>query len=317
MKIILKWRWLLFDAIFRKNFTKFSKLFLVGNYFFAKVSIARHFRGNCRHRLSVPQPDFICSHRMKKFCLIALALSISIVNVSAITAILNPNATKPVVIATNQPPLWDSSLSFGLTLTRGNSDTILTDAGFKAHRNNLTNEMTLSLEGTYGEDHSVKNNESLHGIGQYNHLFTDRIYGYTRGDGFHDDIADLTYRFTISPGIGYYFLKDKETMLAIEAGPSCVLEKLDGARENYAAARLAERFQRKWDDHTRIWENVEFLPQFDKGNNFLMNAEVGVEAPLTKRISLSVVLQDNYINLPAPGRLHNDMKLVSGLVYKF
>ena len=194
---------------------------------------------------------------------------------------------------------------------------MLMDSAIKAHRNNLTNEVTLSLEGTYGEDHSVKNNESLHAIGQYNHLFSERFYAYGRGDGFHDAIADLTYRFTLSPGVGYYFLKDKETTLAGEIGPGAVLEKLDGSRENYAAARVAERFERKIDDHARIWENVEFLPQFDEGNNFLVNAEIGVETPLTKRMSLSVDLQDNYINLPAPGRQRNDMKLISGLIYKF
>lgn len=240
-----------------------------------------------------------------------------VANGRAITAIINTNVPKAIATVTNKPPLWESALSFGLTLTRGNSDTILVDSAIKAHRNDLTNEVTLSLEGTYGEDHSVKNNESLHGIGQYNHLFSERFYAYGRGDGFHDAIADLTYRFTLSPGVGYYFLKDKETTLAVEAGPSFVLEKLDGSRENYAAGRVAERFERKWDDHTRIWENVEFLPQFDKGNNFLMNAEAGVETPLTKRISMSIVLQDNYINLPAPGRQRNDLKLISGLVYKF
>ncbi len=244
-------------------------------------------------------------------------MSMFVADVRAITAIINPNAPKQAAVVTNTPQLWESTLSFGLTLTRGNSDTMLMDSAIKSHRNNLTNEVTLSIEGTYGEDHSVKNNESLHGIGQYNHLFSDRFYGYARGDGFHDAIADLTYRFTLSPGVGYYFLKEKETTLAVEAGPSCVLEKLDGSRENYAAARVAERFERKIDDHARIWENVEFLPQFDQGNNFLMNAEVGVETPLTKRLSLSVVAQDNYINLPAPGRLRNDLKLISGLIYKF
>lgn len=240
-----------------------------------------------------------------------------VANGRAITAIINPNASKSIAAVTKKPPLWESTLSFGLTLTRGNSDTMLMDSALKSHRNDLTNEVTLSIEGTYGEDHSVKNNESLHGIGQYNHLFTDRFYAYGRGDGFHDDIADLTYRFTLSPGIGYYFIKKKETTLAVEAGPSCVLEKLDGSRENYAAARLAERFQKKWDDHARLWENVEFLPQFDKGNNFLVNAEIGVETPLSKRLSLSVVAQDNYINVPAPGRERNDLKLISGLTYKF
>ncbi|MGO8764330.1 MAG: YdiY family protein [Limisphaerales bacterium] len=219
---------------------------------------------------------------------------------------------------TNHVQVWQDSLSFGLTLTRGNSDTLLTDGKFSTHRNNLTNEVTASIEGAYGEDQSVKNTELLHGIGQYNHLFTERVYAYGMGDAFHDGIADVNYRLTASPGAGYYFLKDKQTSLAGEAGPSAVFEKLDGGESQYyGAARLAERFEHKWDAHTRIWENVEFIPQFDMENNFLANAEIGAEASLTRRISLQTVLQDNFINVPASGHENNDLKLISGLVYKF
>jgi hypothetical protein len=51
--------------------------------------------------------------------------------------------------------------------------------------------------------------------------------------------------------------------------------------------------------------------------NFLVNAEVGAEASLTKTLSLRVTLQDNFVNQPAPGRKDNDVKLISGVVYKF
>jgi len=202
-------------------------------------------------------------------------------------------------------------------MTRGNGDTLLTSAGFKTHRNNLTNEWTFSTDGAYGESGATKNNESLHGIGQYNHLFTSRVYGYARADAFHDDIADLAYRLTVSPGVGYYLIKGKETTLAVKAGPGGVFEKLDGSIDYYAASRVAERFERKWEGHTRVWESVEFLPQFDRSRNYFFNAEVGAEAALTKRISLRTVLQDHFINVPAPGRKQNDLKLISGLVYKF
>jgi putative salt-induced outer membrane protein YdiY len=261
---------------------------------------------------------------MKKFGFMALVLALVVMNSHAITAVSNPDAPKPsaadakaVTTETNQPSLWDSSVAFGLALARGNSDTLLTSAGFKTHRNNLTNEVTFSTDGSYGKSHAIKNNEALHGIGQYNHLFSTRIYGYGRADTFHDDIADLAYRLTLSPGAGYYLLRGRETTLAMEAGPGCVVEKLDGSYEDYAATRVAERFEHKWDGHTRVWENVEFLPQFDQSQNFIVNAEIGAEAALTKRISLRTVLQDNFINVPAPGRKPNDLKLISGLVFKF
>ena len=214
-------------------------------------------------------------------------------------------------------PVWESTLTFGLTLTSGNSDTLLANTSFATHRDNPTNEWLLGADAAYGENNSVKNAETLHGYGQYNHRFSDRWFGYVRADGLHDGIADVDYRVTLSPGAGYYFIKRKETTLAAEAGPAVLLEKLDGEHKIYCTPRLAERFEHKLDAHARVWQNVEFLPQVDKPENFLLNAEVGVEAALTKKLSLRTVVDDNYANIPAPGREDNDVKIVSGLVYKF
>jgi hypothetical protein len=80
---------------------------------------------------------------------------------------------------------------------------------------------------------------------------------------------------------------------------------------------VAEKFERKIDEHARVWENVEFLPPLTVPDAFLVNAEVGVETPLTHKLSLQTYLQDNFANVPAPGFKDNDMKLISGLVFKF
>jgi putative salt-induced outer membrane protein len=224
--------------------------------------------------------------------------------------------THSVTAATNKP-VWESAVTFGVTLTSGNSDTLLATSTFATHRNNPTNEWMFGADASYGENNAVKSAEILHGFGQYNHLFTERWFGYLRADGLHDGISDVRYRVTLSPGAGYYFIKTKATFLAGEAGPGVVFEKLDGENKTYLTPRLAERFEHKMDDHTRIWQNLEFLPQADKPDNFLVNAEVGVEAALTKKLSLRTVVDDTYANIPAPGRKNNDVKLISGLAYKF
>jgi putative salt-induced outer membrane protein YdiY len=173
------------------------------------------------------------------------------------------------------------------------------------------------MDGSYGENDSVKNNETLHGVSQYNHLFGERFYGYFNVEGLHDGIADLQYRITLGPGAGYYFLKETNTTLAGELGPGMISQRLGGADTTYATLRLAEHFERKFDNGARVWEKVEFLPQVNKLRNFLVNAEVGAEASLTKTFSLRVTLQDNFITQPAPGRKSNDVRLISSLVYKF
>ena len=220
------------------------------------------------------------------------------------------------VVATNQP-VWESSVSMGLSLTKGNSDTLLTTAAFKTSKKTQENEYMFGMDGSYGVNDSVKNNETLHGVSQYNHLFGERFYGYFNVEGLHDGIADLQYRITLGPGAGYYFLKETNTTLAGELGPGMISQRLGGADTTYATLRLAEHFERKFDNGARVWEKVEFLPQVNKLRNFLVNAEVGAEASLTKTFSLRVTLQDNFINQPAPGRKSNDVRLISSLVYKF
>ena len=228
-----------------------------------------------------------------------------------------PGAVVSTNIVTTHKPAWDATVAFGLTATAGNSDSALVTGNFLTHRKTPLDEWTLGADAAYGEVASVKNNETLHGFVQYNHLFNERWYGFLRTDGLHDGIADVVYRLTPSTGAGYYFIKDKQTSLAGECGPAVLYEKLDDEYHTYPVLRLAERYEHKFDHHARVWQNVEFLPPADSPRNFLVNAVIGVETTLTRQLSLQTFVQDSYANEPAPGFKDNDVKLVSALAYKF
>jgi len=212
---------------------------------------------------------------------------------------------------------WETTAAAGLTLTRGNSKTLLATANILSLRKWDQNEVSLGADGAYGKDNGVENNETIHGFGQYNRLFSDRFYGYARVDALHDGIADVDYRVALSPGVGYYFVKNDRTRLSAEAGPSVVFEKQGGIEKTYFALRVAERFEHKLNDRAKIWQTFEYLPQVDRFSNYIVNGEVGIEAGLTEKLSLRAWAQDTYDNEPAAGRLKNDFKLFSGVAYKF
>jgi putative salt-induced outer membrane protein YdiY len=219
---------------------------------------------------------------------------------------------------TNQPPHWDGTVTLGVTATQGNVNSVLTTAKMVAEKKCRWNQYSLEADGAYGEVSSVKSAESLHGAAQANHIFIDdKWYGYGRGDGLHDAIQDVGYRFNSGVGGGYYFLKDKINTLSSEAGPAFEAEKLDDEYHDYPTARVAENFEHKIDDHARVWQNVEVIPPLTNPQAFLVNAEVGLETPLTHKLSLQTYVQDNFANEPAPGYKDNNLKLVSGLVLKF
>jgi putative salt-induced outer membrane protein YdiY len=213
--------------------------------------------------------------------------------------------------------LWENSIALGLTVTKGNSDTLTATGTWLSLKKWEKNELRFGAEGTYGTTDGDKSAESAHVFGQYNRLFTERLYGYLRADFYHDGLADIDYRFVVSPGAGYYFIKSPSTRLSGEVGPGWVYEKKGGEEDNYFTIRFAERFEHKFNDRVRIWESLEYLPQVDDWGNFILNGEIGVETAMSKHLGLRVFFQDNYTSRPAAGKKENDLKLVAALAYKF
>ncbi len=232
-------------------------------------------------------------------------------------------ADAPAPTPPEPPKKWDTSAAAGLTLTRGNSETLLVTLGLDTKRKWEKDEAAFGISGGYGESKvngvNTKNTEFLQGYGQYNYLFTPRFYGALRVDGQDDQIAGIEYRFKVSPIAGYYPIKETNMTLGVEGGPSLIMEHLKGQPcENYWAARLAERFDCQLTASTKVWQTVEYLPKVDDwSQNYLVNFEAGIDTSITKHWSLRVVFQDQYASEPAPGREKNDIRLIAGTAYKF
>jgi putative salt-induced outer membrane protein YdiY len=248
---------------------------------------------------------------------VVTVLVTNIVTLTNVMAATPTQADVPALAAPVKTP-WQSSIAAGLTLTRGNSDTLLVTGSLLTEKKDKIDEWSFGADGGYGENEGEKNVDSAHLFGQFNHLFSEKFYGYLRLNALHDGISDLRYRVTGGPGVGYYLLKETNTTLAVEAGSAIVFEQLGDQNTTYATLRLADRFEYKFSgQRARAWQTVEILPQVDAFNNYNVNAEVGIETAISKKLSLQTFVVDNYINEPAAGRQKNDVKLVSGMKYKF
>lgn len=235
-------------------------------------------------------------------------------------------------VVTNELPKnpWDASATLGATLTRGNTKTLLVSGQVMANKKWEKNEINLGADGVYGEDQvelpasagggktTQTSAESAHAFAQYNRSFTERLYGYFRLEGLYDGIAGIDYRITLSPGAGYYLIKQTNLFLRGELGPGYVFEKLKGSdTHDYATLRVAERGEWHINPRAKIWEFLEYLPQVDRFHNYVVNAELGLDTAITAHLSQVTFIQDSYRSEPATGRLHNDFKLVAGVKYKF
>ncbi len=239
------------------------------------------------------------------------------------TASTNALGKVPAVVTPTNS--WKTTIAFGITVARGNTDTTLASASATTEHKWLKNALTLEADGLYGESkqpNEAKDTETaevLHGFAQYNRTFENGFYGFGRIDGFHDGIADIKYRLTLAPGLGYFFVTNKIVDLSAEVGPGYIKEQLDGRTESFATLRIAQQFHYTLSAHAKVWETIEYLPQVDNFGNYIVNFETGIDAGLTKgnKLSLRTVVRDSYVNDPAAGRLRNDLKIIAALAYKF
>ncbi len=88
---------------------------------------------------------------------------------------------------------------------------------------------------------------------------------------------------------------------------------------SYATLRVGEKFHQALSDRARLWQTAEFLPQVDQLNNYIINAELGIEADLTKdkKFRLRSYVTDTFNNEPATGRKQNDLTWVTAIAYNF
>lgn len=212
---------------------------------------------------------------------------------------------------------WESSAGLGFTLSTGNSETLLGTADFTGTKKWDAYEWTIGANLTYGQNDGLKNADSQRLLTQFNWLVSARAFAYGRAEALRDTVADLDYRFPLSVGVGYYFIKNKDTFLRGEFGPGFVLEKKGGVSDSYITLRVGERFEHKFNDNVKLWQSLEYTPQVDGFDNFQVVGEIGLDAKLSKALSLRTYVQDTYVNKPAAGRKDNDLKLVTSVVYKF
>ena len=238
----------------------------------------------------------------------------------------NVSAADDATPPAEKPKRWETVATAGATLTRGNSESFLVNGSIDTKRSWTNDEALLGASAGYGDNTTTVNGTKvdtttqsyIRGYGQWNHLFTPKLYGGVRVTGEHDDTADLAYRAILSPLAGYYLIKETNTFLAGEIGPSFVTEKFfDVSADNYVGLRIGERFQHKFNSGAKIWESLEWIPKVEDFQNYLLTAEAGVSAPISKGLSLNLVLQDSYKSVPAPGKLKNDLKLIAGVAYNF
>ena len=87
--------------------------------------------------------------------------------------------------------------------------------------------------------------------------------------------------------------------------------------DNFLAGRAAELYRYTIKTDTYFEERVEFLPNFETSEDYRVNAEANLVAPLSRRLALKLGYVVRFDNLPEPEVKKTDRFFTSGLQVSF
>lgn len=222
-------------------------------------------------------------------------------------------------------PKWTGVVSAGATFVRGNTKSDTASVGLEASRR--TEKDRTSFGAGYftakQRDNDTRESSTIadnwFAKGQYDYFISDKLYGYGNLRYEKDRIADLEYRYTSGIGMGYQWLEGSDWNLSTEAGFNYVSEKYDKSDEkrDYMAGRLAYHLDKAFNDKIKAFHNAEYIPSFEYVDDFLVNADIGLRAAMTARLSFEAKSQLIYNSNPSDDRNKKDLRHIIGVGWIF
>ena len=147
----------------------------------------------------------------------------------------------------------------------------------------------------------------------------DKIFALFIGTGFdRDKFAGIARRFEEQLGVQARILASGSDTVRVEGGGSFTQQVgTDGMQRNFPSARAAGTWRHDFTKTAYFQQNVEFVPNLKETEDWRVNSESSVVAPLSARIGLKLADVVRFDNLPEPGFTDTDKLFTTGIQITF
>ncbi|HEY1686531.1 MAG TPA: DUF481 domain-containing protein [Tepidisphaeraceae bacterium] len=219
---------------------------------------------------------------------------------------------------------WTGSVLVGATVQTGNTRTAQVNASANAVRRWENSRLTLEGQYIYGRAHDRNTDQDTttsdyaEASAKYDYFLSKKFYLYGLMQAQHDEVADLVIRLTPSAGVGYQWHESPKWNFSTEAGLGWTYEDYSpGGVDEYVAGRLAYHFDHKLGKNMAFIHNVEYLPDLEDPGQFVLNADAGVHADISKTMFTEFKVQLTHNSAPPPSAEKNDVRYLASFGWHF
>jgi putative salt-induced outer membrane protein len=229
-------------------------------------------------------------------------------------------ATAPALVAQDAPApvVTKITADLGYVAVSGNTQLTTLSIGEKLtqSRGRLTLEQGVAFVYSQQADSVTTNFLRLHGRGDYK---IDKVFAGYLGLAYdRNRFAGIEHRYEEALGLTARLIGTSSDSVHIEGGAQLTQQLgTDGIQQNFPSARGAASWRHVFSASAYFLQAVEFLPNLKETEDWRLNSESGIVAPISAKINLKLSYVIRYDNLPQPGFSEIDRLFTTGLQITF
>tara|TARA_R110002095_G_scaffold188132_1_gene165401 strand:+ start:721 stop:1845 length:1125 start_codon:yes stop_codon:yes gene_type:complete len=221
-----------------------------------------------------------------------------------------------------QVEIWTKRLELGGTFLGGNTDRDYVTTGLFLEKSDNDNLFEFEIGGRWGESNGVRDANRWYGNATLDIARTTDWIVFITNKNTYDEFENLDWRGTISSGLGYRFINEKNKRLILRVGPGGTREIYNSPTLRRTTFDIFAELEFRWplSDHAQLEHKQTWTPSMDTGSIasiLRVTTETGILFKLDNkdRWNLKFGLLQIYNSAPNAGRKKNDYTGSVSLVY--
>jgi putative salt-induced outer membrane protein len=206
------------------------------------------------------------------------------------------------------------TLDFGLVNATGNSEFTSANLGEKATWAKGRWGLSQTGKVLFGETDNVRTTESYDFNVRGERGLSARIGVFVFAAYQRDPFAGLASRWSGGPGVAVGLVRSVRDTLNLEGALTEQSERTTAAIErSFAAPRVAAVYKHTFKGNASFAQSLEWLANLETSEDYRLNSETALVAPLSSKIGLRVSYLIRFDNLPEPTFKTTDRILTTGV----
>jgi putative salt-induced outer membrane protein len=209
------------------------------------------------------------------------------------------------------------TLDVGLVNASGNSEFTSANFGEKFGWTKKRWGVTQSAKVLFGETDGTRTTESYDANVRGERALSPRVGIYAFVAYQRDPFAGLASRWSGGPGVAAGLVRSARDTLGVEAAITQQTEHTFGSlgsiKHTFNAAQTALRFKHSFASAASFTQSLEFIADVKTSDDYRVNSETALVAPLSTKIGLRVSYVIRFDNQPVPTFKKTDRILTTGV----